>query len=396
MSMATVEEAIEIIRSGKMLIVVDDEDRENEGDLLMAASMATQENINFMARFGRGLICLPLLARRAEQLAIPPMVPKPGDHLGTAFTVSVDARRVTTGISAGERALTIRTVIDPQTKPEDLVRPGHVFPLVAKDGGILRRPGHTEAAVDLAKLAGMYPAGVICEIMNDDGTMARLPQLEEFARRHGLAILTIADLIRYRRKTEKLVRMVAEAKLPTRNGIFRGLAYEEILSGQCHVAMVMGDPTTDQPVLVRVHSECLTGDVLGSLRCDCGAQLETAMRLVAGEGRGVVLYLRQEGRGIGLANKFRAYALQDGGADTVEANHLLGFPADSRDYGIGAQILADVGIRKMRLLSNNPKKLAGLEGYGLEIVEQIPLRVGRNLVNEGYLRTKKDKMGHLL
>lgn len=392
----TIEEAITAIRNGEMIVVVDDENRENEGDLVMAAEKVTPEAINFMARFGRGLVCLPIVGSRLDELDIPPMVPRPGDHMGTAFTVSVDAREVTTGISAHERALTIKKVLDPGTGPQDLVKPGHIFPLRAKEGGVLRRPGHTEAAVDLARLAGLYPAGVICEIMNEDGTMARLPQLVEFARRHGLKMITIEDLIKYRLKTDKLVRRIAETALPTRYGEFRLVAYEDLLTEKCHVAMVKGELPPERPVLVRVHSECLTGDTFGSLRCDCGQQLDRAMQRIAEEGSGVLLYMRQEGRGIGLPNKIRAYALQDAGLDTVEANLRLGLPPDARDYGTGAQILADLGLRQLRLLTNNPRKYAALAGYGLEIVERIPIVIQPNQVNRRYLQTKKEKLGHLI
>ncbi len=392
----TIEEAITAIRNGEMIVVVDDENRENEGDLVMAAEKVTPEAINFMTRFGRGLVCLPIVGSRLDELNIPPMVPRPGDHMGTAFTVSVDAREVTTGISAHERALTIKKVLDPGTGPQDLVKPGHIFPLRAKEGGVLRRPGHTEAAVDLARLAGLYPAGVICEIMNEEGTMARLPQLMEFARRHGLKMITIEDLIKYRLKTDKLVRRIAETGLPTRYGEFRLVAYEDLLTEKCHVAMVKGELSPERPVLVRVHSECLTGDTFGSLRCDCGQQLDRAMQRIAEEGSGVLLYMRQEGRGIGLPNKIRAYALQDAGLDTVEANFRLGFPPDARDYGTGAQILADLGLRQLKLLTNNPRKYAALAGYGLEIVERIPIVIQPNQANRRYLQTKKEKLGHLI
>ncbi len=392
----TIEEAIEDIRLGRMLVVVDDENRENEGDLVMAAEKATPESVNFMARFGRGLICLPMTGERLDELGIPPMVPRPGDHMGTAFTVSIDARSCSTGISAHERACTILTVLDEKTKPEDLVQPGHIFPLRAQRGGVLRRPGHTEAAVDLARLAGFKPAGVICEIMNDDGTMARVPQLIDFAGQHGLKIITIADLVRYRMSRDRLVRRIAQVNMPTRWGDFKAIGYEEKLTGQAHVALVKGDVSDGDPVLVRVHSECLTGDAFGSKRCDCGEQFGWAMSQVEKEGRGVVVYMRQEGRGIGLSNKLRAYELQDQGKDTVEANEALGFAADLRDYGIGAQILADLGIRQLRLMTNNPRKFAGLEGYGIKIAERIPIEIPPNEINCRYLNTKREKLGHLL
>lgn len=392
----TIEEAIEDIRAGKMVVVVDDEDRENEGDVVAAAEKVTPEIINFMATYARGLICMPIHGQRLDELDLGLMVSENTEAQGTAFTVSVDAAEVTTGISAYERALTIKKIIDPRTRPQDLRRPGHIFPLRAREGGVLKRAGHTEAAVDLARLAGLYPAGVICEIMNDDGTMARVPQLMEFCRRHGLKIITIADLIKYRRRTEKLIRRVAETNLPTRYGHFRAIAYEDILEKQGHLALVKGTVDDGQPVLVRVHSECLTGDVFGSYRCDCGEQLERALAMIEAEGRGVLLYMRQEGRGIGLLNKIKAYKLQEEGKDTVEANEALGFPADLRDYGIGAQILVDLGIRELRLLTNNPRKIAGLEGYGLRVVERVPLEIKPNGVNQRYLRTKKDKLGHLL
>ena len=397
MNFATVDEAIEAIRRGRMVIVVDDEDRENEGDLILAAQFATPEAINFMLKEARGLICVPMPKEWAERLELPLMVHPPRDHHETAFTVSVDAKEgVTTGISAHDRARTIRLLADPEAKPEDFVRPGHVFPLVAKDGGVLRRAGHTEAAVDLCRLAGLQPVGVICEIMKEDGTMARLPDLQEFAARHGLPLITIADLIAYRKMREKLVKRVAEANLPTKYGHFRIVTFKDLVTGQEHVALVKGEVSGEEPVLVRVHSECLTGDAFGSLRCDCGDQLHKAMEMIEQEGKGVLLYMRQEGRGIGLANKVCAYELQDRGLDTVEANKALGFPPDLRDYGIGAQILVELGVRKIRLLTNNPRKVIGLSGYGLEIVEHIPIEVEPNPHNWRYLRAKKEKLGHWL
>ena len=397
MKFATVDQAVEAIRKGRMVVVVDDEDRENEGDLIMAAQFATPEAINFMIKEARGLICVPMPKEWAERLELRPMVEPPRDHHETAFTVSVDAREgITTGISAHDRARTIRLLADPASRPEDFVSPGHVFPLIAKEGGVLRRAGHTEAAVDLCRLADLEPVGVICEIMNEDGSMARLPDLQVFAEEHGLPILTIADLIAYRKRRERLVERVAEAELPTKWGHFRIVTYRDLLSGQEHVALVKGEVAGEDPVLVRVHSECLTGDALGSLRCDCGDQLHTALERIEREGRGVLLYMRQEGRGIGLANKVCAYQLQDQGLDTVEANLHLGYPPDLRDYGIGAQILADLGVKKLRLLTNNPKKVAGLSGYGLEIVEQVPIEVEPNPYNERYLKAKKEKLGHKL
>jgi 3,4-dihydroxy 2-butanone 4-phosphate synthase/GTP cyclohydrolase II len=397
MRFSTITELLEDIKAGKMVIVVDDEDRENEGDLVMAAEKVTPEAITFMARHGGGLICVPLTSQRARELGLHLMVQDGQDKYGTAFTVSVDARNgTTTGISAKDRARTIKALIDPKTKPEDLLRPGHVFPLIASEGGVLKRAGHTEAAVDLARLAGLYPAGVICEIIGDDGDMLRGEELFEFAERFGLKIGTIADLIEYRRKREKLVFRVAEADLPTRYGDFRMIVYGTAVDNLNHIALVMGDVDNGEPVMVRVHSECITGEVFGSLRCECGEQLDMAMRMVGKEGRGAIIYLRQEGRGIGLVNKVHAYSLQDKGLDTVEANIRLGFPPDLRDYGIGAQILLDLGIRKLLLLTNNPAKIVAIRGYGLEIVERIPIEVEPNSINRGYLKAKKEKLGHML
>ena len=397
MGLNGIREAIEDMKSGKLVIIVDDEGRENEGDLAMAAEKVTPEAINFMAKYARGLICLAVIGERLDELQIPLMVQDNTSRFTTAFTVSIEAKHgVSTGISAHDRATTIKAVLDSTTKPEDLSRPGHVFPLRAREGGVLVRAGHTEAVVDLARLAGVYPAGVICEVMAEDGTMALLPQLEAMAKQHNLKIVSVADLIAYRRRHEKLVRRVAEAKLPTQYGEFTLIAYRSITDPDEHVALIKGDISGDEAVLVRVHSECLTGDVFHSLRCDCGEQVGLAMKSIAGEGKGVLLYMRQEGRGIGLHNKVRAYALQDGGADTVEANEMLGFPPDLRDYGIGAQIMADLGLRSVRLLTNNPKKVVGLKGYGLEVVETIPLIVPPNPYSRHYLETKKNKMGHLL
>lgn len=394
----TIDEAIEDIAKGRMVILVDDEDRENEGDLCMAAEKVTPEAINFMAKYGRGLICLSLTPARVEELKLPMMTDDNTSQFGTAFTVSIEAKKgVTTGISASDRATTILTAIDPKTKPEDIARPGHVFPLRAKPGGVLRRAGQTEGSVDLARLAGLYPAGVICEIMNDDGTMSRVPELTEFAKKHNLKIVTIKDLIKYRMRTELFVRRIASVKLPTEyGGEFNTIAYANDIDNNIHIALVKGEIKPEDAVLVRVHSECLTGDVFGSKRCDCGEQIHRAMELIKKEGKGVILYMRQEGRGIGLANKLKAYELQDKGLDTVEANLELGFKADLRDYGIGAQILVDIGVRKMRLITNNPKKIVGLEGYGLKVVERVPLEIRPHEKNIIYLKTKKKKLGHIL
>jgi 3,4-dihydroxy 2-butanone 4-phosphate synthase/GTP cyclohydrolase II len=394
---ARIEDAIDAFRAGEMIIVVDDEDRENEGDLTLAAEKVTPEKINFMAKHGRGLICMPMTGERLDELEIPLMVTQNTARLGTAFCVTVEAKHSTsTGISAGDRSNTVLAAIDSRTKPIDLARPGHMFPLRAQSGGVLVRAGQTEAAVDLARIGGLYPAGVICEIMNDDGSMARVPELAKFARKHKLMMITIADLIKYRMHTESMVKKVATAKLPTDHGEFEIAAFENQLDRQTHVAMVFGEVGDGRNIMVRVHSQCLTGDVLHSIRCDCGAQLDVAMQRIAEEGRGVLLYLNQEGRGIGLANKIRAYQLQDQGLDTVEANERLGFKADQRDYGIGVQILRDLGVRSMRLLSNNPRKLVGIEGYGLTISEWIPLEIAASDSTRRYLKTKKDKMGHKL
>jgi len=398
----TIPEILDDLKRGRMVIVVDDEDRENEGDLIMAASFVKPEDINFMAKFGRGLICVPMEEERLKLLDLQPMYsengsPRATDPFSTSWMISVDARDgISTGISAYDRAHTIEVLINPQTKPQDLIRPGHIFPLKAVKGGALVRAGHTEAAIDLMRLAGLYPAGVICEVMNDDGTMARLPQLLEFAQRHNLKICSIADLIEFRRRSERLIEKVSETVIPTELGTYRLILYQDIISDHFHIALLAGEWSESEAVLVRVHSECLTGEVFGSLRCDCGRQLKKAMQIIGQEKKGVILYMSQEGRGIGLIDKIRAYNLQDKGLDTVQANEALGHKADLRDYGIGAQILADLGLKNIRLLTNNPRKIVGLEGYGLRVVERIPLEIKPHPLNYKYLKTKKEKLGHYL